>query len=228
MAIADNKASRDAILDRVRKALKVDGNRDSARAAAEAYVAAHAHGPRPAMPTDLLGRFMQRATDMASTVERIGSTAEIPAAVARYVDALALPPMLVAQKSRQGVCWPEFAMLDWQGAGLAIEARPTIGNDRLGITGCCCAIAETGTLVFTTGADTPTATTLLPDTHIAVLRADRIVSGMEEAYALVRRERGTMPRAVNMISGPSRTGDIEQTIVLGAHGPFRVHILVLS
>ncbi len=228
MAIADNKVSRDAVLGRVRKALKVDGNREAARAAAEAYVAAQAHGPRPAMPTDLLARFMQRATDMASTVERIGSPAEIPAAVARYVDALVLPPMLAAQKSHQGVCWPQFATLDWHGAGLMIEARPTVGNDRLGITGCCCAIAETGTLVFTTGADTPTATALLPDTHIAVLRADRVVSGMEEAYALVRRERGTMPRAINLISGPSRTGDIEQTIVLGAHGPFRVHILILN
>ena len=67
-----------------------------------------------------------------------------------------------------------------------------------------------------------------PGEDIAVLRADRVVAGMEEAYALIRRERGMMPRAVNMISGPSRTGDIEQTIVLGAHGPFRVHILVLT
>ena len=58
--------------------------------------------------------------------------------------------------------------------------------------------------------------------------ADRIVSGIEEAFALIRRERGRLPRAVNLISGPSRTGDIEQTIVLGAHGPFRVHILVLG
>ena len=67
----------------------------------------------------------------------------------------------------------------------------------------------------------------MPDTHFAVVRADRIVSGMEEAFALVRTERSAMPRAINMISGPSRTGDIEQTIVLGAHGPYRVHILVL-
>jgi L-lactate dehydrogenase complex protein LldG len=228
MAIADNRASREAILGRVRKALKHEGSRDTARAAAATYVAAHAHGPRPAMPTDLLARFMQRASDMASTVERIDRVADIPTAVARYIDGLVLPPALVAQKSHHGVCWPEFAALDWHGAGLTIEARPTVGNDRLGITGCCCAIAETGTLVFTTGPDTPTATALLPDTHIAVLRADRVVSGMEEAYALVRRERGTMPRAVNLISGPSRTGDIEQTIVLGAHGPFRVHILVLN
>lgn len=228
MAIADNRTSRDAVLGRVRRALRHDGDRGTARAAADAYVAAHVQGPRPTRPDDLVAQFRQRATDMASTVESIASVADIPAAVARYVDALVLPPALAAQKSRQGVCWPEFAELDWQGAGLQIEARPTLGNDRLGVTGCACAIAETGTLVFTTGAATPTASALLPDTHIAVLRADRVVAGMEDAFALIRRERQVMPRAVNMISGPSRTGDIEQTIVLGAHGPFRVHILVLS
>jgi L-lactate dehydrogenase complex protein LldG len=165
---------------------------------------------------------------MQSTVERIADRRDIPPAVTRYVDALDLPPALAAQKSHAGVCWPEFADLDWAAAGLAIVARPTSGDDRLGITGAFCAIAETGTLVVLAGADTPTATTLLPDTHIAVLRADRIVAGMEEAFALIRRERGHLPRAVNMISGPSRTGDIEQTIVLGAHGPYRVHVLVLG
>ncbi len=61
-----------------------------------------------------------------------------------------------------------------------------------------------------------------------MLAADRIVTGMEEAFALIRREHGSVPRAINLISGPSRTGDIEQTIVLGAHGPYRVHILVVG
>ena len=226
--IADNRGARDAILGRVRKALGKTGADATARANADAYLAAHAHGPRPAMPADLVARFVQRATDMASTVERIASTAQIPGAVARYLDALVLPPALAAQKSHAGVCWTEFADLDWRGAGLTIEARPTQGDDRLAITGSFCAIAETGTLVFTTGAQTPTASALLPDTHVAVVRADRIVSGMEEAFALVRTEHGGMPRAMNMISGPSRTGDIEQTIVLGAHGPFRVHVLLLG
>jgi L-lactate dehydrogenase complex protein LldG len=227
-SLADNSASRDAVLLRVRKALAKTGDREAARSDALAYVAAHGQGPRPTMPADLVDRFMRRAADMQSTVERIARREEIPATVARYLDALTLPPELAAQKSHAGVCWPEFADLDWSGAGLTIEARPTVGDDRLGITSCFCAIAETGTLVVLTGADTPTATALLPDTHIAVLRADRVVSGMEEAFALVRQERGRLPRAINMISGPSRTGDIEQTVVVGAHGPYRVHILVVG
>jgi len=221
-------AARETVLGRVRSALGRVGSEAEALARAEAYLAAQAQGPRPAMPADLVARFMTRARDMESTLESVERFAEIPACVARYLDALELPPALAAQKSRAGVCWPEFSSLDWKGAGLAIETRPTTGQDRLGITGAYCGIAETGTLVMLSGSDTPTATTLLPDTHIAVLRADRIVAGMEEAFALIARERGNLPRAINMISGPSRTGDIEQTIVLGAHGPFRVHILVLA
>ena len=226
-SLAGNRSARDAVLGRVRSALGKNGDRADARATAGAYVAAHAQGPRPAMPGDLIQRFVTRAADMESSVEALADRSGIPAAVARYIDALVLPPELEMQRSKSGVCWPEFADLDWRAAGLTVEPRPTTGRDRLGITGTFCAVAETGTLVFLAGAQTPTATALLVDTHIAVVRSDRIVSGMEEAFALIRRDQGRLPRAVNFISGPSRTGDIEQTIVLGAHGPFRVHILVL-
>jgi L-lactate dehydrogenase complex protein LldG len=222
----DNHAAREDVLASVRKALRRSGPDASARTQALDYIALHQHGPRPAMPMDLVARFMERATDMASTVEVIAAIDAVPGAVARYLDALALPPALAAQKSHEGVCWPELAALDWDAAGLRIEPRPTEGDDRLGITGCFCAVAETGTLVFTSGAATPTASMLLPDTHVCVVRADQVVSGMEEAFARVRA--GGMPRAINFVSGPSRTGDIEQTIVLGAHGPFRVHILLLD
>jgi L-lactate dehydrogenase complex protein LldG len=226
-SLTDNAAAREAVLARVRKALGPRNGEARSKAAADTHLAAHPQGPRPPVAGDLVERFMRRATDMSSTVERVASREAIPVAVARYLDALVLPAMLAEQKSHSGVCWPELADLDWAGAGLSIEARPTRGADRLGVTGTFCAIAETGTLVVTSGADTPTATTLLPDTHVAVVRAERIVAGMEEAFALLRAT-GPLPRAVNMISGPSRTGDIEQTIVLGAHGPFRVHIIVLG
>jgi L-lactate dehydrogenase complex protein LldG len=225
--LTTNGAAREALLARTRRALGQKSDRARARAEAEAYVEQHRHGPRPAMPVDVVTRFIERAADMQSTVERLADRRELPAAIARHLAALDARAD-AAPAARAGVCWPEFADLDWQASGLAIEARPTTGDDRLGITGTFCAIAETGTLVVLAGQTSPTATTLLPDTHIAVVRAERIVSGMEEAFALVRSERGRLPRAINLISGPSRTGDIEQTIVLGAHGPYQVHIVVLD
>ncbi len=219
-------SARDNVLGRVRKALGKT-ERDAAQvAAAEATIAAHLQGPRPARADDRILRFMQRARDMQSSVERIAEVAAVPGAVARYLDALSPPPAEAV--ARAGVCWPEFAALDWVGAGLDIAARPTQGDDRIGITGVFCAIAETGTMVLLAGADAPTASALLVDTHVAVVPAKRIVDGMEDAFAWIRRERAALPRAINLISGPSRTGDIEQTIVLGAHGPVRVLVLIVD
>jgi L-lactate dehydrogenase complex protein LldG len=125
------------------------------------------------------------------------------------------------------VCWPELAELEWQAAGINVEARAARGSDLVGITGAFCAIAETGTLMLLSGPRTPAETSLLPETHIAIVRTSRIVRGMEDAWSLLRTEHGALPRAVNFISGPSRTADIEQTLVLGAHGPYRVHIVLI-
>src|SRR5512139_2568124 len=124
--IDDNAAAREAILARVRSALQRAGKAPQPASAREARVARHAHGPRPSLPADLVARFLERATTMASTVERLDALEAVPAAVARYLDALELPPAIAAQKSHRGVCWPEFASLDWRGAGLDIEVRPTV------------------------------------------------------------------------------------------------------
>ena len=227
MAIDDNQISREAVLARVRRALGRHGPDDDARAAAHAYLAARQQGPRPALPADLVQRFLDRAADMSSTTARVATVDDVPAAIQRYLDAPGVHASAAVPDTRT-VCWPEFASLDWRRAGIAVEARPTLGDDGLGITGCFCAIAETGTLVFTSGSETPTATFLLPETHVAIVRADQVVAGMEDAFARLRAERAWMPRALNLVSGPSRTGDIEQTIVLGAHGPRRLHIVLVE
>jgi L-lactate dehydrogenase complex protein LldG len=98
----------------------------------------------------------------------------------------------------------------------------------LGVTGVFCALAETGTLAMVSGADTPASASLLPETHVAVVPVARLVPHMEDAWDLMRAELGRLPRAVNFISGPSRTADIEQSVVLGAHGPYRVHIVLVG
>ena len=222
VGIDDNSASREAVLARVRAALGRRGSDDAARKAALAYLDARRRGPQPPLPGDLEQRFLDRAADMSSTTDRVGSVADLPAAVARYVASIG------ETVNAEGVCWPELGSLDWNGVGMTIAARPTLGHDALGITGCFCAIAETGTLVFVTGAQTPSATFLLPETHVAIVRADQVVATMEDAFARVRAQCRRLPRAVNLVSGPSRTGDIEQTIVLGAHGPRRVHIVLVG
>ena len=227
MALDDNAASRNAVLQRVRSALRKHGSDADARAAANAYLAARKQGPRPALTGDLAARFASRAQDMESSVERVATLDDVVAAVGRYVDTI--PATTDPERNpRAGVCWPEFGWLDWSRANLAIESRPTVGHDLVGITGCHCAIAETGTLVFVTGAESPSATFLLPETHVAIVRVDQVMPGMEDAFARIRAEHHALPRAVNLVSGPSRTGDIEQTIVLGAHGPRRLHIVLVG
>jgi len=188
--------------------------------AVRAAIQTQAISPRPAADWEPLARFVERARGLASTVEEVESLAAVPAAVARYLKSGGLP--------LDAACWPEFAALDWGAAGIRVEPREARSSDLVGISGACCAIAETGTLMTLSGAATPASTSLLPETHVAILSAARIVRGMEEAWRLVRAERGPLPRAVNFISGPSRTADIEQTVTLGAHGPYRVHIVLFA
>lgn len=214
-------SARDRIIARIRAARGGPGEPSPAvRAAVERHIAQHPQGPRPRSDWDPVARFRERAASLSSTVEMLERLADAPQAVARYLSGNGLP--------RQAVCWPELAGLDWDGAGVAVQARPARGDDLVGITAAFCAIAETGTLMLLSGAQTPASASLLPETHIAILQLGRIVPGMEDAWALARSERGQLPRAVNFVSGPSRTADIEQTINLGAHGPYRVHIVICA
>ena len=213
-------SARDTILARIRaRQGKPAVPAESERQAVASHMGAHLQSVRPAMPWEPVARFKEQALRLASTLEEVAALDGVPAAAARYLRQQGLP--LAA------VCWPQFAGLPWQDAGLAVEARPARDVDLVGITGAFCAIAETGTLMTLSGAETPATVSLLPETHIAVVQASRIVRGMEEAWQLARAELGRLPRAVNFISGPSRTADIEQTVTLGAHGPYRVHIFLV-
>jgi L-lactate dehydrogenase complex protein LldG len=188
-------------------------------AAVETYIERHPRGPLPPVEDDVVARFRSRAESMQSTTDLVERMADVPGAVARYLGAAGLP--------RAGCVWPALAELDWAGAGLALEARGAEDRDLVGVTGAFAALAETGTLMVVAMPDTPAAASLLPETHVAVVPVARIVKHMEDAWQLVRDELGQPPRLVNFISGPSRTGDIDQTIVLGAHGPYRVHMILV-
>jgi L-lactate dehydrogenase complex protein LldG len=220
MALSDNSRARRNILERIRSAQGRTGKVSEAEQASIAgYLARHPRGPQPKPYADLLERFCAKAADNSSSVAVVDGWAAATSAVASFLTAHALAPRAVLSAT--------LAPLDWVGVGLSVEVRTPVDADLVGISRAFCAIAETGTLTFLSEPETPPTINLLPETHIALLARSRIVSTMEEAFDLIRAERGQLPRATNFISGPSRTGDIEQTIVLGAHGPRIVHIVVV-
>ena len=214
-------SAREKILARIRKAQGRGGSGPSKAEleAVETYLRAHPRGTLPKVEADLVARFRARAEATQCTTEELTAKAEVPAAVARYLKSSDLP--------LAGCVWPQLDDLDWKGAGLALEPRAANGDDAVGVTGAFAAIAETGTLMLASGPDTPATVSLVPETHVAVVSAGRIVTHMEDAWSLARDELRQLPRAINFVSGPSRTADIDQTIVLGAHGPYRVHIILV-
>ncbi|TNF34430.1 MAG: lactate utilization protein [Gammaproteobacteria bacterium] len=109
---------------------------------------------------------------------------------------------------------------------LQLLAAPTLGNEKNVITLAYAGIAETGSLVLLSGGDTPTTSNFLPDNYICVLRTADILNDMESLWARLKTEKASLPRSINIITGPSRTADVEQTIQMGAHGPRQVHVIL--
>jgi L-lactate dehydrogenase complex protein LldG len=207
-------SARDRILARVADA------RRAATDDVEAHLARHGRGPAPTLTGKLDAIFAERAAVLGSDIVRVGWAAEVPAAVARYLDRFAL--------AHRAVCWPAMQDMPWSAHGFDVAARAARGDDAVGITGVFAAIAETGSLMLLSGRETPASVSLLPETHVAIVAHERVVATMEDGFARLRAEAGAIPRAVNIVSGPSRTADVEQTVTLGAHGPRRVLIVLVE
>jgi L-lactate dehydrogenase complex protein LldG len=126
-------------------------------------------------------------------------------------------------------CAPELAELAWSDAGITACAGGGEQSDVTTVTKAFCGIAETGTLVAASSAIAPAALGFTPENHIALLEVRSIVGTMEDAWRLLRERYGarTLPRTVNLIAGTSLTGDIGQKLVRGAHGPRRLHVVLI-
>jgi L-lactate dehydrogenase complex protein LldG len=172
--------------------------------------------------------FVAMAEGADATVARVADAAGVPAAVAEYLAEHNLPTRLVAapDKRLDAMPWEERPLLELR-RGAAEE------SDAVSLTPAFAGIAETGTLMLTSGAETPTTLNFLPETHVVVVSEAEIVGAYEEAWTRLRKARRqgrgwSMPRTVNMITGPSRSGDIGLTLYLGAHGPRRLHIVLVG
>jgi L-lactate dehydrogenase complex protein LldG len=180
---------------------------------------ARANLPQP----DKVALFCQWAEANNATVARV-APGDVPGEISSYLARNNQPAEAAMAPG------PALDDYDWGSQKmLSLRRGRGEGSDQVSITGAFAGIAETGTLVTASGPEHPVTLNLLPDTHIVVLREGDIVGGYEDVWARLRARYGKngMPRTVNTITGPSRTGDIEQTIELGAHGPRRMHVVVV-
>lgn len=166
--------------------------------------------------------FIEMANEAKAQLTRLSRLQDVAEAAAGYLSAHSLPARLRVAPD------PLLAEIFWERTLLQISKGPARGEDQASLTAAFAGIAETGTLLLLSGSESPTTLNFLPDTHMVVLRQSQIVGSYEDAWALLRGRGSEMPRTVNMITGPSRTGDIEQTILMGAHGPRRVHIFLVN
>ena len=170
---------------------------------------------------DLFLRIVEREF---ATFARLADMQAIPEAITDYLAAQNLPPEAVIAPH------PELRAVDWSRRPLLhLHEGVATGDDQVGIQFAFAGIAETGTLMLPSGPERPTTINLLPETAIVVLRASHVLGALEDGLADVRATYGhTMPRTLMLITGPSRSSDVEQTQELGAHGPRRLHVLLVD
>lgn len=222
--------ARDDILKAVHRGLTKGGADENKRRAAVAdRLAARARHLTPARGQDSgpssVDRFQAEAERVQATVARVASLDDVPRAVADYLAAHNMPAAIKMTPD------PRLQVAPWGSTALKVAEGPAEDADTAGVSMAFGGVAETGTLVFTSGAETPVTVNYLPPVHIAVLRASDIAGAYEDIWARLRAERGEtafMPRTVNWITGPSRTADIELTLFLGIHGPKNLHIVVVE
>ena len=198
----------------------------AARRAAKGANAAITGHVRPARSegdrVDLIRRFCDMAEFAGAEVRRVADRAAAPPAVAAYVSERGLGDHLVLSAEEA------VTTLPWSlSPRLLLRTGAVRPDDRVSVTGAVAGVAETGTLLVSSGSTTPNALHFLPEVHMALVRAEDIVGGYEEALARLGPP-ALLPRVATFITGPSRTADIEKTPQIGVHGPRQLFIVVID
>jgi L-lactate dehydrogenase complex protein LldG len=220
--------SRARIMGRIGAALDPAGTRAARRASAGDRLARPVAHVRPRWATEEaaehVARFKEMQRALGVDMIEVAAADEIPAAIAAYLYGRGLPPRL-----RMGSD-PPLAALPWpRAASLVVDTGPARDGDTAGLSRAVAGVAETGTLVLASGPGSPVTLGFLPDTHIVLLGMETIVGSYEEGCALaLAANGGVMPRTLNLVTGASRTGDIGGKIVMGAHGPRRLAVILVA
>ncbi|MFP4323695.1 MAG: lactate utilization protein C [Anaerolineales bacterium] len=177
----------------------------------------------PHKDVDLLACFVAEAQKLTASVHVAASEADAFEALKHSLGG-----------TQQIICWDAaYIPLTDFGAWLqqaGIERRPADdGRVKVSITGADAAIAATGSLVVMSAPGKPRSASLTTDRHIAIIRESQLVYNLEDWFRAQKHDLEAFRRTANIaiISGASRTADIAMELVLGAHGPAELHIIVL-
>lgn len=220
-------SAREEILARVRKG--ISGNPlAQTRGALEARLAAPPPPLVPARakgtPDELTRRFAEAAERAGASVRACENPRELARDLADFLGAAELPRQIRMAPDRA----LDFIALS-KVTGFSITRGAADRDTQAGLSLALAGVAETGSIMLASSAAHPMSLAFLSETHIAVLPRERIAGSYEEAMAIFRADGvHVLPRAVTFITGPSRSADIEQTIQYGAHGPRRLHIVILD
>ena len=176
---------------------------------------------QPAIGADPVAHFIDKLQSVSGKLTRVASIDKVAEVVAAHLQSYDLGDAIVVAPD------PRLDAIPWSNR-LSVERRAGQGSDRVTVTGAYAAVAETGSVVLLSSAESPTTLNFLPYDHLVVLRESQIVAHIDGVWARMRKDKRAMPRTVNFITGPSKTADVEQTIQEGAHGPRRLHVILLA
>lgn len=209
-------SSRDLVLGRIRGALNARGDVDVI--ALKQRISSPPRWTRPAFDGDDVARFVQKAKANLSSVEFVATLADVGNAVNAILQFQGTPRDVSIAPGLAHVAWPEHWTVNF-GTGRPVE--------HVAITDATAGIAETGSVVMCSEAGRPGGLNFLPELHVAVLHKADIVHHLEDIWPKIRAL-PVWPRAVNIISAPSRTADVAQIVVRPAHGPKSLHIIIVE
>jgi L-lactate dehydrogenase complex protein LldG len=221
-------SAREDILANIRRSLGVSGTEAPRHANVVTRLQSAPAGVIPARgqldPAARVAMFKQQAERAQASVSEVGRPEDVPGEVARFLRDHNLPATV-----RMGGD-ARLAAMPWEQTALEVATGRSDGSDPNAVSHAFGGAAESGTLAMLSGPDNPTTLNFLPDNHIVVVAAADIAGDYETIWQRLRERagKGTMPRTVNLITGPSRSADIEQTLLLGAHGPRTLHIVVVG
>jgi L-lactate dehydrogenase complex protein LldG len=209
--------TRQTILDNIRNSLGRNTLKAETVNRLEARLATPPKHEQPALGSHLIELFFNKVKKAGGTIESIPNAKDIPFVILDFLKRHNLPQTLVVDSHLKELPWPNKLQLAYRAAQ---------ASDVSSVSFAFAGVVETGSLVLLSSPESPTTLNFLPANHIVVLYKDNLVAHLETVWEKLRTQ--AMPRTVNIITGPSRTADIEQTLQLGAHGPRRLHIIVVE